>query len=318
VSIQKNILTLLLFFFIGFLPASLTSAAQSQNPVQKVAKKPAQKTVMQKNNTQSKHSEILIFIRDDVYEDYLQFVAGRDVLNIHNFSGKSIRRDVVDMVIAQQALRLGGFNFRFSYAAGKVNFRNTRLLQTGKLLISFDSYWLADAKAISDDVYISDAVIRNGEYVAGIYTSPKNSAVLTIHTREDLKPFTAVSTPKWRTDWATLQALPLKKLIREDEWLSMARMVDLGWIDFLLMPFNSTRDQSFVMDKITLIPVKNVAIVLKDSRHFVISKTHHQGNAAFVAINKGLAILRARGAIKKAYQQASFFVDTSQIKLLNN
>ena len=159
--------------------------------------------------------EILIYIRDDVYKDYLQFVDGRDVLNINSFSGNNIRRDVVDMIIAQQALKLGGFEHTFSYASGKLNFRNTKMLQVGRLLMSFDSYWLLDAKALNDDVYISDAVIRNGEYIAGIYTSPLNKKVLSINSVEHLSQLTSVSTPKWRTDWQTLQALPLKKLIRE-------------------------------------------------------------------------------------------------------
>ncbi|MBL4910720.1 MAG: hypothetical protein JKX78_12005 [Alteromonadaceae bacterium] len=263
-------------------------------------------------------NEILIYIRDDVYEDYQQFVAGRDVLTIDDFYGTRIRRDVVDMIIAQQALKLGGFNYHFSYAAGKVNFRNTRLLQTGKLLMSFDSYWQKDAQALKDSVYISNAVIRKGEYVAGIYTSPKNLKVLEIKQLSDLAKFTAVSTPKWRTDWLTLKNLPLKKLIRVDEWLSMAHMVDIGWIDFMLMPFNPTVDQSFSLEKITLIPVNNVAIVLNDSRHFVISKKHPQGKEAIKAINIGLAKLRQQGAIVKAYRQAGFFIDKNKVKILNN
>ena len=267
--------------------------------------------------TQTPLNPINIFIRDDVYNDYQKFVAGRDVLAITDFTGKNIRRDVVDMIIAQQALKLGGFNYDFSYSPGKVNFRNTRLLQTGRLLISFDSYWSSDANAIAADVYISNAVIRKGEYVAGIYTSIKNTAVLAIKKKKDLKKFTAVSTPKWRTDWATLKSLPLKKLIREDEWLSMARMVNIGWIDFMLMPFNSTTDKSFHLGKITLVPVKNIAIMLNDSRHFVISKKHPQGQAAFNAINIGLAKLRKQGAIVKAYRQAGFFIDTPQINILN-
>jgi len=261
--------------------------------------------------------EILIYIRDDVYDDYLQFVDGRDVLRIKNFSGKTIRRDVVDMIIAQQALKLGGFEHTFVYAPGKLNFRNTKMLQMGRLLMSFDSYWLLDAKALNKDVLISDAVIRNGEYIAGIYTSPKNKAVLSINSIEQLSELTSVSTPKWRTDWQTLEALPIKELIREDEWLSMARMVNMQWIDFLLMAFNSTPDQSFVMDKITLIPVKNIGIVLRDSRHFVISTKHPFGQQAFQAINIGLKKLRATKCIVRAYTEAGFFVDRKKIKIIN-
>lgn len=260
---------------------------------------------------------VLIYIRDDVYIDYLQFIGNRDVSLIDNFSGKKIRRDVVDMIIAQQALKLGGFKHKFSYAPGKVNFRNTKMLQNGQLLISFDSYWQQDALPLKNKVYISDEVIRNGEYVAGIYTSPKNSKTLAVNKLSDLTRLTAISTPKWRTDWKTLQQLPLKSLTRDDSWLSMVRMVDMQWIDFILMPFNSTPDQSFTMDKVHLVPVKNIGVVLKDSRHFVISKAHPKGKEAYIAINKGLTILRKRGVIVKAYQQSGFFIDREKVKIIN-
>jgi hypothetical protein len=263
------------------------------------------------------NNSVLIYIRDDVYVDYLEFVAGRDIGLIDNFSGKNIRRDVVDMIIAQQALKLGGFNHKFSYAPGKVNFRNTKMLQNGKLLISFDSYWKQDAHPLSDKVYISDEVIRKGEYIAGIYTSPKNEKTLSVKKLSDLKDLSAISTPKWKTDWQTLQQLPIKKLIREDSWLSMVRMVNIQWVDFILMPFNSTPDRSFTINKVHLIPVENIGVVLKDSRHFVISKSHPKGLEAFQAINKGLKMLRQKKAIVKAYQQAGFFVDSNIVKIIN-
>jgi hypothetical protein len=265
----------------------------------------------------SKADDILIYIRDDVYDDYIKFVNDRDVHTIKDFSGKNIRRDVVDMIIAQQALKIGNFQHKFIYAAGKLNFRNTKMLESGRLLISFDTYWLSDAKALNDNVYISKAIIRKGEYIAGIYTSPNNKAVLAIKELSDLQSFTAVSTPKWRTDWQTLQTLPLKELIQEDEWLSQARMVNLGWIDFLLMAFNSTPDQSFSMEKIHLVPVKNIGIVLQDSRHFVISVKHPHGKTALLAMNKGIKQLRDENRIIQAFTQAGFFIDPKKVKILN-
>lgn len=261
--------------------------------------------------------EILIYIRDDVYEDYQQFVNERDVSAINDFQGKTVRRDVIDMILAQKALKLGGFNHTFKYLPGKLNFRNTKMIEQGKLLISFDSYWLSDAIALTPNIYISDAVIREGEYAAGLYTSPKNSAVLAIKKLSDLKDFTAVSTTKWRTDWKTLSQLPLKQLVAEDEWLSMARMVNLMWIDIIFMPFNSTEENIFTMDKITLIPVDGVAITFDDSRHFVISKKHPLGLQAFEAINIGLKKLREQKLITKAYTQAGFFIDENKRTILN-
>jgi hypothetical protein len=268
-------------------------------------------------SAQARKDSVLIYIRDDVYEDYLEFVAGREIIDIDNFSGKNIRRDVVDMILAQQALKLGGFDYNFNYAPGKVNFRNTKMLENGELLISFDSYWQQDAIPLADSVYITAAVIRNGEYIAGIYTSPKNSKTLAISKLSDLNGLSAVSTSKWRTDWQTLQNLPLQKLIQEDSWLSMVRMVNIQWVDFILMPFNSTPDKSFTMDKIHLIPVNGIGVILKDSRHFVISKKHPRGEEAFQAINKGLNIMRQQGTIVKAYEQAGFFINKKTIKIIN-
>ena len=265
----------------------------------------------------AKSNSIIIYIRDDVFDDYQHFVGDRDVLTIKEFKGRKIRRDVVDMIIAQQALSLGGFDQTIKYASGKINFRNTKMLQQGKLLISFDSYWLSDAMELIDEIFISEPVIRKGEYIAGIYTSDKNTAVLAIKKLSDLSELTAVSTSKWKTDWQTLQELPLKKVVEEKEWLSMARLVDMQWVDFLLMPFHSSPDQSFTLDKITLVPVKGIGIELFDSRHFVISKRHPKGAAAIKAINIGLKKLRNKSLIVNAYTQAGFFVDKDKINILN-
>jgi len=260
---------------------------------------------------------LTIYIRDDVYQDYLAFLNGRDVLELTDFSGSFMRRDVADMVLLQQALKLGGFHQSFQYLPGKVNFRNTKMLENGELLLSFDTYWLSDAAKLGDKVYISSPIVKRGQYMAGIYASPANSKVFAIKKQDDLKQLTAVSTPKWHTDWATLSALPLKELIREDEWLSQARMVHMQWVDFMLMPFYPSTDGSFVLEQIELQLVPGVAVLLDDSRHFVISKQHPQGKQAYIALNKGLSLLEQQGRIEQLYSQAGFFIDQKKYKVLN-
>ncbi|MBB1309691.1 hypothetical protein H5200_06425 [Pseudoalteromonas sp. SG43-7] len=260
---------------------------------------------------------IAIFIRDDVHYDYTHFLAGRAPQDITDFSGRFIRRDVVDMIIAQQALYLGGFNKTFSYQIGKINFRNTKLLEKGELLISFDSYWYEDAKSLADKVYISDELIRKGEYFAGIFTSPNNKKVFQLQHLSDFNQLTSVSTPRWRTDWKTLSQLPLKDLVAEDEWLSQVRMVSMQWIDFMLMPLMPQMGNQYVLEDIVLQAVPNVLILLDDSRHFVISKRHPDGAQAFKALQKGLKILREQGAIEKAYRQAGFIPELSEQLIIN-
>ncbi|RPJ67672.1 hypothetical protein DRW07_07445 [Alteromonas sediminis] len=258
-----------------------------------------------------------MFIRDDVLENYTKFVGDSDVLQIDNFESEFIRRDVVEMVLVQQALKLGGLNINFVYAPGRVNFRNTRLLEQGKLLLSFDSYWRSDAQTIADSVYMSEPVIRAGEYHAGIFASPEHPTIFTLKTLSDLEQYSAVSTPRWKTDWHTLSALPLKELIREDEWVSQANMVSKMYIDFIIMPFFANDNDIYELETIRLRHVPNVAILLNDSRHYVISKKHPLGAQAYQAINKGLAILRRDNRIVRAYRQAGFFIDTEQYTILN-
>ncbi len=262
-------------------------------------------------------NQVTIYIRDDVYEDYLAFLDGRDVLQLTDFSGSFMRRDVADMVLLQQALKLGGFDKSFRYLPGKVNFRNTRMLETGELLLSFDTYWLKDAEKLADKVYITSPVVKRGQYMAGIYANPANEKVFAITELSDLTQLTAVSTPKWTTDWDTLSGLPLKQLIREDEWLSQARMVHIQWVDFMLMPFYPSTDGYFKLEQIELKLVPGLAVLLDDSRHFVVSKQHPQGKAAYEALSKGLILLEQQGRIEQLYSQAGFFIDHNKYKVLN-
>jgi hypothetical protein len=71
------------------------------------------------------------------------------------------------------------------------------------------------------------------------------------------------------------------------------------------------------MEKIHLVPVPNIGIELKDSRHFVISANHPLGKAALLAINIGLDKLRNEHKIKQAFTEAGFFIDRKKIKVLN-
>lgn len=132
-----------------------------------------------------------------------------------------------------------------------------------------------------------------------------------------LRQLTAVSTPKWHTDWATLSALPLKQLFREDEWLSQARMVHLQWADLMLMPFFPNSDQSYSLKSIELKAVPGIAVLLNDSRHFVISRKHPDGEAAFAALNKGLQQMKRQGTVNRLYLQAGFLIDKTQVHILN-
>ncbi|MGC0121511.1 hypothetical protein [Pseudoalteromonas piscicida] len=258
-----------------------------------------------------------VFIRDDVLADYQRFVGERDVTKITDFSGQYLRRDVVDMVVAQQALQKGGFDKTFIFTPGFVSFRESNLLEKGEQLLHFDSYWKADLENKGRLLFISEPVIQKGQYFAGIYHGIDNQKVKQLKEEQGLTQLTSVSNPKWQTDWQTLESLPLKQLHAELDWMSQARMVSKGWVDFMLMPLMPKLDNRFVLEDVELIANEHLVVLLNDSRHFAVSRLHPEGERAFAALQKGLAILREQGRITSAYQQAGLIPDLKKYQVVN-
>jgi hypothetical protein len=98
-----------------------------------------------------------------------------------------------------------------------------------------------------------------------------------------------------------------KKLIPQEEWLSMAKLVSLGWIDAMLAPFTQNYPFSYQGTNYNIVAIEGVKVALDDSRHFVVSKKHPYGKETYIALQKGLKILREQGVIKRAFQQSGFF-----------
>lgn len=271
---------------------------------------------------QSRAEDPHVYISHNVYLDYKLATQDKDLEDINDFSGDGMRRHVVDLILAQQALIRGGFPVRLTLVAGDINFRKTALLISGKELMSIDSYWLSDAEEIHKHVYISDAIIREGEYFAALYASPDHDEIFNIEKASDLSRFSAVSTPRWSVDWQTLSDLPLKALHREDEWISQASLVYHKWVDFMLLPFVRGQDYFTINNRLNnkkfqlrLVPGK--AVILPGSRHFVVSRRHPLGEPAYQALQAGLKAFRKEGRILRAYREAGFFIDPSRYTVIN-
>jgi hypothetical protein len=249
----------------------------------------------------------VITIETDTYHDAQQVIARQNIVDIKDFSGDNSRRDVIEFILIQQALALGGSTIDFSFAVGNYDARNVKLVQSGMLLINFDSMWLSYIGELQDDLYISDPIIRKGEYWAGLYTAVDNERALKVKTLTDLKELSVISSKNWHVDWKTLMELNPKTLIHDEEWLSMAKLVNLQWVDIMLAPFTSSSPFIYQDDGYKIVAIDGIKLALNDSRHFIISKKHPQGKETFAALQKGLKILRERGTIEKAFKQSGFF-----------
>lgn len=249
----------------------------------------------------------VITVDRDVYQDVLRFLEGRDVRQVEHFNSPLARRDVVDFVLIQQAIALGGVTLNARYEPGNYDARNIRSVVSGILLVSFDSFWRSELDKVAKDIYISEPLIRRGEYYAGLYTAPDNHKALLVRSVEQLRKFTVISNSDWSADWLTLKQFDLPYLIDEKSWSSQAKLVSRGWVDFMLAPFLPGNNFRFSGEGYDIVAVPGVKVLLDDSRHVAVSRKHPAGEQVFNALQRGLVILRQQGRIQRAYEEAGFF-----------
>jgi len=257
-------------------------------------------------NVFAQEEVINVSVETDTYKYAQEILQGQPAIEVTNYACQNSQRDVVEFILVQKALALGGLQLKFSFTTGNYDARNIKLLRSGLLLISFDSMWHSHVSQFADELYISEPVIEKGEYMAGIYTSKENHAKITVKALSDLQKLTVVSNKNWPVDWATLQQIAPKSLMHEEEWLSMAKIVSKGWVDVMLAPFTRNYPFNYQGKGYFIKAIDGAKVALNDSRHFAISKKHPNGKETFIALQKGLAILRQRGEIARAYQQSGF------------
>ena len=251
--------------------------------------------------------EIRVAVPDDVYKDYQAFLKGRDALHINSYKGQHMRRDVVEVILVQQALALGGMPIKPKFIPVNSYARIQVQLSQGQILMAMNSMWDCDLERWKKDVFMSTPVIRNGEFEAGIYTLKGREDVLSVQNLEQLQSFRAISNESWTVDWKTLQNLKLKSLESTTQWTSMVKMLGAKRADFTLAPFQANKDLSLQTEGLTFVPVPNIKVSLAGSRHFAVAKNYVKGGAYFEALNKGIAKMREQGLIRRAYIESGFF-----------
>ncbi|WP_034641419.1 hypothetical protein [Chitinilyticum aquatile] len=255
--------------------------------------------------------EITILTQQDVLNDYQKFLKGRDPLGITFFGGEHSRRDVVELVLVQQALKTGG-NTRpvklvtVNNTSDSYN-RYLKEVSTGTAALGGNSVWLVDLKPLSDKVYISEPSIRQGEFNAGLYTIAGNKQALAAQDKAAVQKLSAVVADSWKPDIATLESIPIKNVLKTQSWDSMVGMVAKQRADVILAPFQPTPDLSFEAGGQKFLPIPNIKVGLQGSRHFFVSRSYPGSAQLAKALNSGLDSLRANGTIERAYKESGFF-----------
>lgn len=218
------------------------------------------------------------------------------------FSDKWLRTSL-EFVLVCRAIRLGGLEANYKIVDFPNSARTRAELLRGTVSIMVDLPW--GDFAAHEDLYRSDAVLRVGDFVKGVYTRPDHARLLKVQTLEELREYKAVSSETWVYDWAALQRMEVEA-ISVSRYELMGRMVERGRADFLVGEFPGAGDLSQYINGVRFIPVPGIKIALPGSRHVAVSKRAPHAKEIFDALQVGLKILREKGLIKKGYQAVGF------------
>ena len=257
-------------------------------------------------NADTEASPLTVAVPGDVLTDYELFLAGRDPLAITDYSGSHSRRDIIELVLFQQALAHGGVHQRPTFVVLPSYARILEELKSGRTAALGTPAWLSDLTG-SDDLLISSPIVKEGEFEAGFYTAPDNAKAMAASSPEKLRQLSAACTRSWKRDWETLNAIGIKDIQHVSNWKNMVHLVAEKRADFLLAPFQQTDDLHLEVDGHVLVPIPGIKAALPGSRHFAVSKRHPDAQRIYEALQSGLAALRKAGVICTAYGQCGFF-----------
>lgn len=256
--------------------------------------------------------QVSAVLSSNINKDVMQFLSGREPSSVTQYKHRNARRGVISFILLRQALHLGGVKEALNIRTEKVFMRNLNYAAEGKVTLIGEPVWLRDVENYRDKFYISAAIIREGEFVAGLYTRPNHPLIKSPPNKYSLKNYSALSNRNWKSDWALLEQLELKSIQHSLFWSNIIKMVYAGRADFTLAPFQDTADLTISAYGVTLKAIPEVKVVFDGSRHFVVSRKHPLGESTFGALETGLAILRREGTITRAYTEAGVFSERSK------
>ena len=254
---------------------------------------------------------IRLAVPEDVLQDVKLFLNGRSIESVQDYRSEYSRRDVVEVVLIQQALKLGGLDKAVELVSVPSYARGLREIQQGRIDLSGTSVWRLDA--MNYGLQFSPCLICQGEFETGFYTREQQLLRYSVRDKEDLKALTVVSSRQWKRDWVILNQLAFKEVIDVPNWVAMVRLLTRGRVDLVMAPFQPGEDMSFrISNTVRLMPVPGIKVAFPGSRHIAIAPQQPRSLLLKRALSSGLQILQEQGVIRQAYEESGFF--NTQVK----
>ncbi|AFU98083.1 hypothetical protein [Simiduia agarivorans] len=253
----------------------------------------------------SASADVTLAVPTDVLEDYQSSFGVQPEPVRYDFPGS--RRDVVEVILVQRALREGGVA-EADLRPMDGYLRILQQLAEGKVALSGTSVWDFDARDMVEHLWVSSPLIRRGEFVVGVYTRAGHPILSQPQDLSALTQYTPVTSRNWKMDWSLLEQMGFSRIQYASSWESMVRMVLAGRADIVLAPFPQGNDLRIVAeDGRYLVPVPGIKVAFPAERVIAVAKNYPSADATFSALQKGLKILREQGEIERAYTQCGFF-----------
>lgn len=227
-----------------------------------------------------------IGVLPDIQADYRKFLGNRSPSTVDYYGGPHARRDVIDLILMQQALALGGFTKPLEFFAEENYFRSIRNVLDGKTLTISGTIWYQDLEGQQDKVHITPPLVLDGQFNVGFYTSADNLKAQSSKNLAQLTQLKVVTSSQWKPDLITLESMGFNKIMYTPNWVNMARMINAKRVDLTLSPFAMNPEQELMVDGIRLLPIKGVRVAIRGSRHWPVSKTHPLGEEFYQALSK--------------------------------
>lgn len=248
----------------------------------------------------AKNLHLRIGIPADVLAKYQKFIGQREPREVFSYRNKYSSRDVVEVVMLLKILNLTKDKYRFvsidSYQ------RALKLIDSGKIDIYATTIWKDDINV--NKSFMSPAIIRDGEFTAGIYVKEDSQL---LNQPFNIRKIKFLSNRAWTRDWKTIKSLQPKSLISTTTWESLIKMIKANRADAILAAFPPNKTLIRHNDLVNLRPIPNVKVAISGSRHWVISKKSKYLSITTDKLVEGIKVLRKKKEFFKAYMQSGFF-----------
>lgn len=245
-------------------------------------------------------SVIKVGIPQDVLDDFHLFLADRTPQEVFTYRTKYSSRDVVETVLLFKILELNKNKYQF-FTVNSYE-RAIKLVQSGTIDIYATTVWKNDvnpAKAL-----FSDEIIRDGEFIAGIYVK-EGSELLT--KKFNIRTMKFLSNKAWTRDWKTIKNLGPRSLVSTTTWESVLKMINANRAEATLASFPPSRDLVRYNKIVNLVPIPNVKVSISGTRHWIVSRKSQHAQKLKARLDEMVPKFRKKKEFFKAYMQSGFF-----------